>query len=221
MRSTENTAADYVPKAAVIVAHPDDETLWSGGTILMRTNWNWWVGSLCRGSDSDRKPRFLKALDHLKAKGVIGDMNDDPEQKPLYAPEVEQAVLSALDGKKYDVIITHSPLGEYTRHRRHEETANAVISLWSKGELETNQLWMFAYSDQGKKKFPKPIEQAHRQIRLPGNIWTEKYNIITKVYGFQPKSFEARSAPKQEAFWVFALPKEVRTWLSEQEGVKL
>ena len=43
------------PKAvAVIVAHPDDETLWAGGTILSHPSWQWFIVCLCRGSDKDR-----------------------------------------------------------------------------------------------------------------------------------------------------------------------
>jgi LmbE family N-acetylglucosaminyl deacetylase len=49
------------PKAvAVIVAHPDDETLWAGGTILSHPSWQWFIVCLCRGSDKDRAPKFLK-----------------------------------------------------------------------------------------------------------------------------------------------------------------
>jgi hypothetical protein len=36
---------------------------------------------------------------------------------------------------------------------------------------------------------------------LPKRIWTRKHEIITKTYGFAPDSFEARTAPKKEAFW--------------------
>jgi LmbE family N-acetylglucosaminyl deacetylase len=45
---------------AVIVAHPDDETLWAGGTILSHPTWNCFIISLCSGSDPDRNPGFLK-----------------------------------------------------------------------------------------------------------------------------------------------------------------
>ena len=56
-------------RAAVIVAHPDDETLWCGGTILLHPDWAWEVVSLCRASDPDRAPKFGRALDALGACG--------------------------------------------------------------------------------------------------------------------------------------------------------
>ena len=81
---------------AVIVAHPDDETLWAGGTILSHPSWKWFVVCLCRGSDEDRSPRFSNALKILKSEGIIGDLDDGPEQKPLKEYEVKQAILKLL-----------------------------------------------------------------------------------------------------------------------------
>ena len=57
---------------AVIVAHPDDETLWAGGTILSHPSWNWFIVCLCRGSDKERAPRFHNALKILKSEGDYG-----------------------------------------------------------------------------------------------------------------------------------------------------
>ena len=70
---------DY-KSAVVIVAHPDDETLWIGGEMLLHPNWNWFVVCLCRKNDNDRAPKFYKALKELNAEGIMGDMNDGPEQ---------------------------------------------------------------------------------------------------------------------------------------------
>ena len=49
-------------KAAVIVAHPDDEIIWCGGTILMNPDLQWTVLVLCRGNDADRAPKFYRVL---------------------------------------------------------------------------------------------------------------------------------------------------------------
>ena len=81
---------------AVIVAHPDDETLWAGGTILSNPLWNCFIICLCRGNDTDRAPKFYEALNVLKADGIMGDLDDGPEQKPLAEGEVESAILKLL-----------------------------------------------------------------------------------------------------------------------------
>ena len=56
---------DIERSAAVIVAHPDDETLWGGGVILSRPAWWWTIVTLCRGSDPDRAPKFARVLERL------------------------------------------------------------------------------------------------------------------------------------------------------------
>ncbi|KPK81130.1 MAG: hypothetical protein AMS27_15700 [Bacteroides sp. SM23_62_1] len=58
--------------AAVIVAHPDDETLWAGGTVLAHPLWDWYIITLCRKSDPDRAPKFYRVLEILGAEGIYG-----------------------------------------------------------------------------------------------------------------------------------------------------
>ncbi len=190
-------------RCVVIVAHPDDETLWAGGTILIHPESEWTVVTLCRKSDPDRAPRFCKALERLHASGVMGDLDDGPEQMPLDARTVQSSILELLPSDRFDLIITHNPCGEYTRHRRHEETAMAVRALWESKELFAKELWMFAYEDGGGKYLPKAADDADVKIKLPDEIWREKYNIVTNVYGFGVESFEAETTPKEEAFYCF------------------
>jgi LmbE family N-acetylglucosaminyl deacetylase len=190
-------------RCAVIVAHPDDETLWAGGTILMHPDSRWTVVTLCRKSDSDRSEKFLRALDALNASGAMGDLDDGPEQSPLADQKVQNTILTLLPSDKFDLIITHSLWGEYTRHLRHEETAKAVLALYRGGKLSADQIWMFAYEDGGGKYLPRPIENADVSIKLPEEVRQKKYDIITKTYCFGPDSFEARTTPPKEAFWCF------------------
>ncbi len=113
-------------RCAVVVAHPDDETLWVGGTMLLHPESDWTVVAVCRRSDPDRASRFLRALGYLNATGAIGDLNDGPEQTALAARDVQNAVLELLPSGKFDFVITHGIWGEYTRHLRHEETSKTI-----------------------------------------------------------------------------------------------
>jgi LmbE family N-acetylglucosaminyl deacetylase len=190
-----------IGECAVIVAHPDDETLWAGGTMLMHPHCQWTVVTLCRKSDPDRAPRFFEALKEFNARGAMGDLDDGPEQAPLSSREVQDCILELLGSDRFDLVFTHDLRGEYTRHLRHEEVARAVLALRRDGMLRCRELFTFAYEDRGGKYLPRPIKKAGLVIELRNRIWKRKYRIITNVYGFAPNSFEARTTPEQEAFW--------------------
>lgn len=205
---------------AIIVAHPDDETLWAGGVILNHPYWKFFIVCLCRANDTERAPRFYKALQVLKSQGIMGDLDDGPEQKPLADAEVEQTILKLLPSKHYDLIITHNPAGEYTKHLRHEEISRAVINLWQNGKISANELWIFAYEDGNKEYFPQPIKAASIFRTLSNPIWRSKYNIITKTYDFKEDSWEAQTTPKAEAFWQFLNQSEARKRLTTNDSIK-
>ena len=199
---------------AVLVAHPDDETLWAGGTLLTQGTWAPFVTTLCRASDAERARRFFAALGRLSAHGAMADLDDGPEQAPLSDARVDQALLATLPGRKFDRILTHSPFGEYTRHVRHEEVARAVLRLWLAGEISAPELWLFAYEDGGGRHLPCAIESADIRVELPLDIWQRKSNLVTEVYGFAEDSWEARVTPRREAFHRVQNQREASAWLT-------
>jgi LmbE family N-acetylglucosaminyl deacetylase len=199
---------------AVVVAHPDDETLWAGGTILSHPSWNCFIVSLCRGNDKERAPKFYQALEVLKSEGKMGDLDDGPDQNPLNEEEVEQTILDLLPEKHYDLIISHNPNGEYTRHLRHEEVSKAVINLWNKSKISADELRTFAYEDGQKKYYPRPMENAAVYRTLTKRIWLRKYSILRETYGFEKESWEVQTTSRDEAFWQFTNPFLARKWLN-------
>ena len=215
MEGARLTKASQLPadaRVALVVAHPDDETLWAGGTLLQHPGWAPFVAALCRKGDPDRAPRFARAIERLHAVGSMNDLDDGPEQTPLPEEDVRDAVLSLLPRRDYDLLVTHAPWGEYTRHLRHEETSKAVIALWASGEIRADSLWLFAYEDGGRTHPPRAEGGAHLRFPLSRPAWEEKYAIITDVYGFGPGSWEASAAPREEAFWVPSSPEQAVAW---------
>ena len=200
---------------AVIVAHPDDETLWAGGTILSNPSWNWFIACISRKSDKDRAPKFFRTLQILGSEGIMGDVDDGPEQKPLDEKELELTILNLLPRPHFDLIISHDPGGEYTRHLRHEETGRAVINLWYTGRISASELWTFAYEDGNKSYYPRPIKTASSYFILTEQIWQKKYSIITATYGFNKDGFEANTTPKAESFRQFMDPYDALKWLNK------
>lgn len=195
---------------AIIVAHPDDEILWAGGLILLHPFWNWFIISLSRKNDKDRASKFQKVLKKLQVNGIMGDLDDGPKQFPLDDEVVEEEILKLLPSREFDLIISHDPKGEYTRHKRHEEVGRAVIRLWDKKIIKTTDLWTFAYEDGGGEYLPKPLENTALFVELPEKEWNLKYEIITKTYGFDKKSWEARATPKSESFRTYTKPSEAK-----------
>lgn len=199
---------------AVIVAHPDDEVLWAGGLILNHPAWKCYIISLCRKYDSDRAPKFHKSLEVLHSTGSIGNLDDGPGQLPIEYIKIKQLILELLPQSHYDIIITHNPKGEYTRHIRHEEIGRAIILLWFDGALSCRELLLFAYEDGDGSYLPKAIPTANIYIDLPAQLWHQKYRLITETYGFSPASWEARVTPKTEAFNKFTNSEAAMRWLS-------
>lgn len=200
----QNIELGAIRRVAVVVAHPDDETLWAGGLLLSHPEWLPFVVTLCRGSDPERAPKFLSALGRFNAQGVMGDLDDSPDQAPLPATLVRDTILSLLPECNFDLLITHAPHGEYTRHRRHEEVSRAVRVLWKRGDLRAGQLWQFAYDDRGATGSPRPSENADFRFPLSDALWDRKSAIITEVYGFGTDSWEARAVTRGEAFHCFS-----------------
>ncbi|MDR3653709.1 MAG: PIG-L family deacetylase [Paludibacter sp.] len=207
---------------AVIVAHPDDETLWAGGTILDHSMNDWFIVCLCRADDKERAERFKNALIKLKAKGIMGNLDDGPDQHPLDEKEVEKEILKLLPKTHFDLILTHDSAGEYTKHLRHEEVNKAVVTLWHDEKITTNELWTFAYEDGNKEYFPKAIESANMFESLSEKTWLKKYKLITQTYGFGESSWEAETTPLAEAFWQFKSPhKAIKSLNQFKDDIKV
>lgn len=207
-------------RAAVVVAHPDDETLWCGGYMLAHPEFDWRVVTLCRASDPDRAPKFRRVLEELGAVGEMADLDDDPDQAPLPIELVQETIAGLLTGNSHSLILTHGPRGEYTRHLRHEECCRSVVELWRSGTIDTKQLWLFAYEDGARAYLPRVRDDADRRDVLTDRLWREKRRLITNVYGYGIDSWEARTVPREEGFWCFdsAQAAAKRTAFREQQS---
>lgn len=187
-------------KALVIVAHPDDETIWMGGCLMKHKNFDWTIFSLCRASDQDRAPKFKRVCNHYNAHGVITDL-DDEEVLTLEEsiPEIKKLLLDNVSFDDYDIIFTHGNNGEYG-HERHIGIHLAVQELINEG-LIRGQVFYFNYKND--------IEGEHRVIDkgdsdividLTGKELDEKKRIVSEMHGYPLDGIDVGYCTNPESF---------------------
>ena len=185
-------------KCLVVVAHPDDETIWMGGYILKNKE-DWEIISLCRKNDTDRNPKFFRVCGELNASCSMSDL-DDETMRELETEEVIFKIRTIIKSKEYDYIFTHGRNGEYG-HKRHIDVHNAVNKMISAGEIKCKKIFYFSYLGENVPgKFCNVNPSANKFIKLPRNIYEIKKHLIKDVYGFNEDSFEVKSTGPIEAF---------------------
>ena len=187
-------------RAVIIVAHPDDEVIWSGGLILRHPQWEWTVLSLCRADDADRRPKFERVCSVLGATGIVSDLDDSATLKAI-DPEVEIGgrVLAHLGGRDWDLCLTHGPNGEYG-HERHKQVHRVVKMLVEREQLRCRRLWTFAYDYSAEAGACLPADWADRTLALSPQELGEKKRIVREEYGYPEDGFELRACISPECF---------------------
>jgi LmbE family N-acetylglucosaminyl deacetylase len=189
-------------QALVIVAHPDDETIWMGGTILKHPEIKWTIFSLCRASDRDRAPKFLKVCRYYKAQAIIADLEDEGRMNlKASLPAIKKIIKKKLNKKNYSYVFTHGANGEYG-HPRHKGINLAVKELINKKIIKPEAVFYFNYEKIANREFSllKSRENSDIVEKLSKTLYSQKIHIMSAIYGFDPKGIDASYCTNPEAF---------------------
>lgn len=162
----------------MIVAHPDDETIFAGNEIITH---KYFIVCLTNRSNKVRKKEFEEML--IKS-GNDGEILDYPDKVAgarsdwsICYKDIEKTVQEYVSKQTWQKVVTHNPKGEYG-HDHHKMTSDIVTKEVLKQKKE-NSLYYFGPYFKKNSVSSVPAQLDNSEIE-------EKKNLAT-VYVSQEK----------------------------------
>jgi len=143
----------------MVVAHPDDESLFGGAQLILEHDWK--VVCVTNGNNSVRRSEFEEVMQVTNSQFEIWDFLDRL-YIPLKEEQLKIELLRVTSEKKWDKIVTHNSIGEYG-HLHHFQLHRIMSQI-------VDVMWTFDFG-------PTP---------LPEEVWEKKINLI-RLYKSQKK----------------------------------
>ena len=164
----------------MIVAHPDDETIWGGSHLL---SGNYTVVCITNGNNKTRKKEFKQAMKKTNSTGIILSYPDKTNGKRdnwvSCRIKIYNKIKKIIDSKNWNTIVTHNPDGEYG-HIHHRMTSQIVTKILQK-ENKTDKLIYF-----GRYVKKKDKSELTNEETISSATYREKLKVC-EVYSSQKK----------------------------------
>lgn len=164
-------------KAAAFIAHPDDETIWMGGTLLANKDWEWKIFVNTYGESDNRGKEFISAINKYKYQYGVTNlevqfteiMPDTQDSNRLMENEINHR-LDLIKLSSFDIIFTHNIDGEYNGAPNHKILGEYFQS-------KKLNIWHFLYpAIQNPRE--KQVGQYIETVRLSPTVLKQKYLIF-------------------------------------------
>lgn len=171
-------------KNVMIVAHPDDETLW-GGNHLREDDYL--VLCLTNGDNKIRRKEFFKTLEKTGDYGIMLDYPDNPNhiksKWEVEKDDIKKDIEYIVNYKDWDQIVTHNPEGEYG-HIHHKFTNKMVTESCVASNLTSKLMYFGKYYKKNELIKTNLIASLNEEQSL------FKHEIMRDIYKSQCHAYE-------------------------------
>ena len=186
------TVKDYTKaKKLMIVAHPDDDTIWGGAHIR---SGDYFIVCITNARNETRKAEFEKMLSITGNSGYILEYPDKVagirDEWTQVRDKIENDLERLMTCKDWELIVTHNKDGEYG-HQHHKYPHSIVTELYDKNKL-TEPLYCFGtyhsakklpdYEGEMTKMSDKQIEYKNGLVK----VYESQSNTVGKLWHMAP-----------------------------------
>lgn len=178
----DSALADY--DSLMVVAHPDDETIWGGAHLL---EGRYVVVCITNGNNRTRRKEFQSVMKETGSVGLMLSFPDKTHGKrddwTSCQKQIRQTIDTIVSRKDWSVIATHNPKGEYG-HIHHQMTSAVTTDTVRKQDLDDRLYYFGTYVK--AKNMNKEKYQSYLTNELTGDAYKQKLSL-TKCYASQGK----------------------------------
>lgn len=182
-------------KKVMIVAHPDDETIWGGGHLIQD---DYVVVCITCGTSKTRLKEFKKVMnatgDSYIALGYPNKTDGKRNEWIVFYDDIKKDIEMILNSNNWDLVVTHNEKGEYG-HIQHIKTNKIVTEVYNDNNYRFSLYYFGTYYS--KKK----IRGVEEKLTPMSNELLERKEEILKLYESQSEVVKNLSHMNKYEMW--------------------